>query len=241
MKQKTTYFFENSTTNSYLRYAHKLVPPVRTRTEEKISKHRFVRFVVNLLPCFLFSVLLFSCTFDYGTQDDSDKGLPDIVMESVEYVRMRSADPQARFQAERVERFEERRIMDLLNFSFEQYGNRGEEVNAYGRAGSGSMEIDSGDIRMDNTVRIEIEAEDIIIETIWLEWKDKDRILFGGETEEVIIQQQNGTTFTGVGFRINARYRTWEFSGHAEGTFVHEENEEGETAESEGADGGAGA
>jgi hypothetical protein len=51
-------------------------------------------------------------------------------MENVEYVRVRSADPQARFQAERLERYEERRIIQLRNFSFEQFGNRGEDVNA---------------------------------------------------------------------------------------------------------------
>jgi LPS export ABC transporter protein LptC len=147
-------------------------------------------------------------------------------MESVEYVRMRSADPQARFHAERAERYEERRIMELSNFSFEQFGNQGEDVNAHGRAGSGTVEIDSGDIRMDNMVRIEVESEDIAIETLWLEWKDNDRILFGGDEEEVIIQQQNGTTFTGTGFRADAGRRTWEFSGIVEGTFIQDDDEE---------------
>jgi LPS export ABC transporter protein LptC len=188
---------------------------------------------MDRVPPFLishFSLLIFllaSCSFDYGGQE-SDKNRPDIVMESVEYVRMRSADPQARFQAERAERYEERRIMELLNFSFEQFGNQGDEVNTFGRAGSGTVEIDSGDIRMDNTVRIEVESEDITIETLWLEWKDNDRLLFGGEEEEVIIQQQNGTTFTGIGFRADARRRTWEFSGSVEGVFVQEDDDEEE-------------
>ena len=165
----------------------------RIKNKEQRTICSFSRNMFNISLFSFYLIFLISCTFDYGSQDDSYKGLPDIVMESVEYVRMRSADPQARFQAERVERFEERRIMDLVNFSFEQYGNRGEEINAYGRAGSGSIEIDSGDIRMDNSVRIEVESEDIIIETVWLEWKDKDKLLFGGNEEEVIIQQQNGT------------------------------------------------
>jgi LPS export ABC transporter protein LptC len=178
----------------------------------------------------LCSLLFAHCSFDYGGQE-SDKSQPDIVMEIVEYVRMRSADPQARFMAERAERYEERRIMELLNFSFEQFGYQGEEVNASGRAGSGTVEIDSGDIRMDNTVRIEVESEDIAIETLWLEWKDEDGSLFGGDEERVVIQQQNGTTFTGIGFRANARRRTWEFSGRAEGTLVHKDDDEEESGE----------
>jgi LPS export ABC transporter protein LptC len=175
--------------------------------------------------CSLLIVLLASCSFNYGNEG-SDKSQPDIVMENVEYVRMRSADPQARFQAERAERYEERRIMELLNFSFEQFGSQVEDVNASGRAGSGTVEIDSGDIRMDNTVRIEVESEDIAIETLWIEWKDNDRVLFGGNEEEVVIQQKNGTTFTGIGFRADAGRRTWGFSGSVEGTFIHDDDKE---------------
>jgi LPS export ABC transporter protein LptC len=177
------------------------------------------------VSCSLLIFFLASCSFNYGSEE-SDKSLPDIVMENVEYVRMRDADPQARFQAERAERYEERRIMELLNFSFEQFGSQVEDVNASGRAGSGTVEIDSGDIRMDNTVRIEVESEDISIETLWLEWKDNDGLLFGGDEEEVVIEQQSGTTFTGIGFRADAKRRTWEFSSIVEGTFIHNDGEE---------------
>ena len=182
--------------------------------------------------CVLYSLLLLlpllcaSCSFDYGNQDGADKGQPDIVMENVEYVRVRSADPQARFQAELLERYEERRIMELRNFSFEQFGNRGEDINAYGRAGSASVEIDSGDIRMDDGVRIDVDSEDLAIETQWLEWKDKDRILTSGEEDEVNVFQKDGTSFTGIGLHADARRRTWEFKGSVEGSYTYEEAEE---------------
>jgi len=174
----------------------------------------------------IFSLLLASCSFDYSDQTGSDKNLPDIVMENVEYVRVRSADPQARLQAERVERYEERRIMELRNFSFEQFGNHGEEVNAYGIAGSASFEIDSGDIRMDNGVRIDVDSEELAIETRRLEWKDKDRLLTAGDQDEVNIYQENGTAFTGIGFHADARWRTWEFTGSVSGAYVHDDVEE---------------
>jgi LPS export ABC transporter protein LptC len=187
----------------------------------------------SLFLCSLFPVLcsLSFCSFDYGNQDGDDDKLPDIVMDNVEYVRMRSAEPQARLQAERVERYEERRIMELRNFSFEQFGSRGEDVNAYGRAGSASFEIDSGDVRMGDGVRIEVESEDIAIETTWLEWKDRDRILSGKDEDEVHIFQENGTVFTGTGFQANARLRTWEFTGIVSGIYVREDDEDEENAE----------
>ena len=177
--------------------------------------------------CFFLS-LLAACSFDYGFQDGIDKDQPDIVMDNVEYVRVRSADPQARLQAERVERFEDRRIMELQNLSFEQFGNGGEDINASGRAGSASFEIDSGDIRMAGGVRIEVESEDIIIETSWLQWRDRPRTLSGRSEDEVYIYQENGTVFTGIGFHADARQRTWEFSGSVGGTYIHEDDEEEE-------------
>jgi LPS export ABC transporter protein LptC len=181
----------------------------------------------NLYSLFLFSFLLFfsACSFDYGQQGSADNSQPDIVMENVEYVRVRSGDPQARFQAEHAERYEGRKLMELRNFSFEQFGGHGEEVNALGRAGSASVEIDSGDIRMTGGVRIEVESEDIAIETRQLEWKDKARTLSAGTNEAVNVYQSNGTVFTGVGFHADARSRTWEFSGGVSGTYIHEDDE----------------
>jgi LPS export ABC transporter protein LptC len=183
--------------------------------------------------CALFSclLLLVACSFDYDTQE-TDKNKPDIVMENVEYVRVRSADPQARFQAERLERYEERRIIELRNFSFEQFGNHGEEVNASGRAGSASIEMDSMDMRLDNEVRIDVDSEDLAIETEWLEWKDDARTLSGGPENEVNIYQEKGTAFSGMGFHADARRRTWEFYGNVSGSYVQDDDEE-ETANEE--------
>jgi len=194
-----------------------------------------------LFSFFIFLFSFSSCSFDYGNQEGADKNQPDIVMENVEYVRVRSADPQARFQAERLERYEERGIIELRNFSFEQFGSSVEEINAHGRAGSASVEIDSGDIHLDNEVRIDVETEDLAIETKWLEWKDKDRILTGGEEEEVNIYQESGTDFTGIGFRADARQRTWEFTGNVSGTYIQDDDEEEEEetdAEEEAEEGG---
>ena len=184
----------------------------------------------------MLTLLFASCSFDYGNQDGADGSQPDIIMESVEYVRVRSADPQARFQAERLERYEARRIMELRNFSFEQFGNHGEDVNAYGRAGSASVEIDSGDIHMDNGVRIEVDSEDFAIETRWLEWKDNDRILATGEEDEVNIFQNDGTSFTGIGLYADVRRRTWEFWGSVGGSYTYDDEEEEEQTETAAAE-----
>ena len=191
---------------------------------KQTPKIRRLPYFLFPLPCSLL-LLLAACTFDYGNQDGGDKNLPDIVMENVKYVRVRSADPQARFQAERAERYEERRVMELKNFSFEQFGNHGEDINAIGQASSASVEIDSGNIRLEDGVWIAVESEDLAFETKQLEWKDQERTLTAGDDDEVKVYQENGTSFIGIGFRADARRRTWEFSGGVSGDYVHEDEE----------------
>jgi LPS export ABC transporter protein LptC len=180
------------------------------------------------VPCSLICCLFLACSFDYDNAGGSDKNQPDIIMDNVEYVRVRSLDPQARLQAERVERYEERRVMELRNFSFEQFGDH-EEVNAYGRAGRASYEIDSGDIRMEDGVMIDVDSEDVAIETARLEWKDNERTLSAGPADEVRVYRENGTSFTGIGFQSNARSRTWSFTGTVSGTYIHDDDDAEDT------------
>jgi LPS export ABC transporter protein LptC len=180
------------------------------------------------------------CSFDYGASSSDTKDQPDIIMREVEYVRVRDGDPTARFQAELAERYEERQTMEIRSFSFEQFNPRKDEVNALGRAGNASMELDSGNIRLENGVRIEIESEDIVIETAGLDWRDAERELAGEEGAEVNISRSDGTSFIGRGFSANARSRTGAFSGGVEGSYSQDDDEEeaGEEAGEPGAESG---
>jgi LPS export ABC transporter protein LptC len=184
-------------------------------------------------------LLVFSgCSFDYGSAQAEDTGQPDIIMNDVEYVRVRNADPVVRFQAQRAERYEKRQLMELEDFSFEQFESHGEEINAAGRAGTASVELDSGNIRLGGGVSLAVDSEDITIETEKLSWRDRERVLSGDEEGAVNILRENGTSFTGWGFTANARNRTWEFSGGVEGSYTHDdEDEEEESPDEAGAAG----
>jgi LPS export ABC transporter protein LptC len=183
-----------------------------------------IKLLLSLLLIFSF----FSCTFDYGDKDAEDDALPDLIMENVEYVRVRSADPFARIQADRFERYEKQKLAKLENVVFEQYGDRGEEINVYGKAGSAVVNIESGDIFMDKNVNLEVRTEDITLETYQLEWKDEFRSIFPGEKNETFLYRENGTRFTGIGLQANARLRSWEFLGSINGVYVHEDDDEEE-------------
>jgi LPS export ABC transporter protein LptC len=148
-------------------------------------------------------------------------------MENVEYLRVRSSDPLARIKATRVERYEKQNLMKLENLTFEQYGERGKEINVYGKAGYAQVEIDTGDVFLDRNVRLDVAAEDIILETYQLEWKNELKSLSTGENAEIFIYKGNGTRFTGTGLRVDARKRFWEFTGSVRGTYIYDDKTEG--------------
>ena len=174
-----------------------------------------------------------SCTFDYGDSGETGKGRPDIVMENIEYVRVRGGDPHVRFRADYAERWEDEQIMEISNFSFEQFGDRGENINAEGNAGTAMVELSSGNVSLGSGIRITIESEDIVIKTNELEWRDNLRILSGAPQDIVEIERSDGTAFTGMGFKADVRNRTWEFSGEVRGIYVETDDEEDEDEEDE--------
>jgi len=183
---------------------------------------------IEVLTCCIILFLLLGCSFDYGEKEPSEDEQPGLIMENVEYIRVRSADPKARFKAERAERFEKQGVMRIQNMTFEQYGDRGKEINAMGSAGYASVEIQSGDIFMDQNVRIDVETDDITIQTFQLEWREEPHVLSTPEENEVNIFQDNGTNFTGIGLYVETRGRQWEFKGDVGGVFVHDDDEEEE-------------
>jgi len=186
--------------------------------------------------CFFCTFLLIACSFDYSAGTGLEDTRPDIVMENIEYIRVRGGDMLARFQAEHAERWEERQVMELRNLTFEQMEDHGETVNVEGAAKAAAVQIDTGDVSLSGGVRVSIESEDIIINTSELEWKDKEKAIKGGEEEEVDVQRSDGTNFTGRGFSADIRSRTWAFTGEVKGSYVEkdEEKDEEENEEEEG-------
>ena len=183
-----------------------------------------------LFPAVLF---LAACSFDYGDLLETGEGRPDIVMENLEYVRVRGGEHLIRFRADRAERWEDRRTMELWDFYFEQLENseEGVEANAEGRAGAASIQLDTGNVSLRSGVRVNMESEDIIITTVELEWRDRERLLFSAGQNEVDVERSDGTSFTGIGFSVNVRDRTWAFTGEVRGVYVETDDDDDEEEE----------
>jgi LPS export ABC transporter protein LptC len=187
-----------------------------------------------ITPLLCLAVFVFGrCTFDYGDAASQKDDQADIVMENVEYVRMRDGDPVVRFRAQQAERYETRQAMELQNFSFEQFYDHGSGINATGAAGSGLVELDSGNIQLEQGIIIAVEDEDITIVTETLSWEDEKRILAGSDEHRVNIQRSDGTVFSGTGFSADSRRKTWSFTGGVEGSYVDKDLEDDSDAEPE--------
>ena len=178
------------------------------------------------LFCLTQVLLVAACSFDYTGGQGLEDSKPDIVMENIEYVRVRGGDMLARFRAEYAERWEEQQTMKLRDFTFEQMEDRGETVNVEGGGKAATVQTDSGDITLSGGVWINIESEDVTLSTEGLEWKDKEKTILCGVEEEVDIQRSDGTSFTGIGFSADFRSRTWSFSGEVRGTYVESDEDE---------------
>jgi len=193
------------------------------------SNHRNDKLIFSLRCCsvvILAALLMIACSFDYSAGQGTDGGRPDITMENIEYARVRGGDLLARFHAEHAERWEERQIMGLREFYFEQLEDQGETVNVEGIAGAAEVHLESGDIVLFYGVRLTIESEDVIIRAPGIEWNDSEKIVTGSENDIVEVQRSDGTSFTGRGFSADIRRRTWSFSGEASGSFVEEDEQE---------------
>jgi LPS export ABC transporter protein LptC len=181
---------------------------------------------LNLAVLCIFVLFGAACSFDYGTSENGESDYPDITMEDLDYSRVRSGRIIARLQAETAERYENRRVMELKNYRFEQYNTNNAEVDALGSGGFASVELNTSNVHMSSGVEIIVDTEDMILETERLDWDDAGKTLTGGDNLPVNVEQSDGTRFTGTGFSADVRSRNWLITSDASGVYIHEDEED---------------
>ena len=168
-------------------------------------------------------VLSGACSFDYGAlSEESLDALPDLVMNEVEYVRVRDGEAVVRLQARSVERYERARRMVVISPRFEQYSDGGAE-GAFGSSATAVVYLETGDVDMAGGVSLSIPEEDLVIETEKLSWRDEDRMLRGAADGQVLVKKTDGSYISGGGFVADARSKSWELTGSVSGIFVEED------------------
>lgn len=168
-------------------------------------------------------VLSLSCSFDYGALSEETPGaVPDVVMNDVEYVRVRDGEPVVRLQARSVERYESERRMVIDSPRFEQYSDGGAE-GAFGGSSTAVVYLESGDVDLSGDVSLSIPDEELVIAAEALSWRDEERKLRGAADKPVLVKKTDGSYLSGVGFEADARSKSWELTGSVTGVLVEEE------------------
>jgi LPS export ABC transporter protein LptC len=176
----------------------------------------------------IFCPLLFArCSFDYGAGANGESALPDISMNTLEYARVKRGELQVRLKAEEADRYENRNLMELRGYSFQQYDTAG-VVDAEGHGGLVRVELDQLNVYMREGITISVETEDMVLETDSLDYSDREKTLKAAEDKNVTIEQSDGTSFKGAAFSANVRKRDFVFESGASGVYVHEDDEEEE-------------
>jgi len=185
---------------------------------------------IKIAYFFFFLILATGCSFNYGTISSNEDD-PNLIMENAEYIRITDGSPDIRVEAGEVRHYEKMHIMELDNFSFEQFiidfnANPGEqtadpELNAWGTAGQLRLETDTNNFLMRDNVTINVDSEDINIAAETINWNDNERVLRAHGT--VNITRSDGTFIQGTGFSADTRNRNWEFESAVEGTIIEED------------------
>ena len=171
-------------------------------------------------------ILIAACSFDYDTVSQKDDD-PNLIMENVEYVRITNGNPEVQVKADELRRYEAKHILELDEFSFEQFNAAPEgqeaipDVNARGKAAAAHLETDTNNFVIRGGIAIEVVSEDITLETSELSLQNNDRLL--NAPGFVHITRSDGTTLKGTGFSADVRKRNWEFESAVEGTVVDDD------------------
>ncbi|GMO57371.1 MAG: hypothetical protein Ta2G_17050 [Termitinemataceae bacterium] len=182
-----------------------------------------ILFVCSIIAMLGVMCVLSACHFEYDEDADYKSPLPEITMEDLKYIRVKNAKQIARMEAEIGDRFEERHVMELRQFSFEQYDVTTGVVDSVGAGGKAVFELDTGNVQMTERVHIKSDSEDMVIKTERFDWKDKTKALSGPDNSPVNVEKSDGTVINGNGFSADLRTKTFIFSNNVTGIYVLED------------------
>jgi len=187
--------------------------------------------VVRIFVLLLLALFTAACSFDYDTQTGDEEN-PDLIMTYAEYVRIENGNPVFKVDADEVRRYEAKHAMELDNFAFNQYNTVPEDnekipdINVRGFAGKARIETDTNNFYMSRGVYLEVNSEDITLETGDISWKDNERLL--NAPGKLSITRSNGTAMEGVGFSADARKKSWKFESDVKGSIVDDDDNKGD-------------
>ncbi|AEJ20858.1 LPS export ABC transporter periplasmic protein LptC [Gracilinema caldarium] len=182
--------------------------------------HFLVVFILIGIEC-----IFLSCSFDYGTSSEPEQEKPDLVMKDVDYVRVSDGKISLHMQADQINRYESKKLLQVQNISFEQYSKNSVGPDAVGSAGFAQFWTATSDAAFSGGVQIYINSENLSIEAKSLQWNHNSKKLLGPLDDQVLLKKSDGSILVGKNFSADGRSRSWQFTGPVSGTYQEDTDE----------------
>ncbi|PKL25903.1 MAG: LPS export ABC transporter periplasmic protein LptC [Spirochaetae bacterium HGW-Spirochaetae-3] len=166
--------------------------------------------------------ILSGCSLDYGAAmaEDLAADVPDTVVVGFSHTVIENGAPMFRLEAERGESFQAQKKMRLSDVRFIEYASGGLEVAAEGRADSAVFFTDTESAELSGSVRFRSARDGVSVESGYLEWDGKARLLRSRAEIVTTLSDDDGTSLSGSGFGVDAARRSFSFGNRADGRFV---------------------
>ena len=180
-----------------------------------------MRIVGALVLCAI--VCLAGCSFDYTGADiegERDASIPQVEIENARMVIER--DTRIELTADRIASYPEERLQRFEGLRFTEYGPDG-SVRVSGEAERGILYLDTEDVELRGTIRFYSQVEEAELESAYLYWENRTRVLRGQEDETVYIRRDDGSEVEGAGLRVDGRRNEVELTAGVRGVFRRED------------------
>jgi LPS export ABC transporter protein LptC len=171
---------------------------------------------------------LFACRFNYGELNVSDalaKSIPDIVLENYESTSVDNGKVIFRIAAKRAELFEAMKETHLSDVSFAEYDSSDGAVITSGRAATAVYFTDTENAEISGDLYVYSRKNGASLEGAYLYWDKAKKTLVGRRDRLITIKKDDGSLLKGEGFSADAKTRSIEYLGHAEGQIFLENSD----------------
>ena len=179
------------------------------------------------------SLIIAACSLDYSSvyaTEEMSEDIPDSILYEFTHTSVKEGTPIFRLSAGTAYIYNKKEETQLSDILFQEFNKKGEIITE-GRADEAVFFSESEDAEFWGNLFFYSLAEEASFQTAYLYWNDEEKKLIGRDNSEVLIRRDTGTEILGTGFEAEARTRIVTFTGPVSGTYVLEDEDEGQSTD----------
>lgn len=179
------------------------------------------------------TLIISACSLDYSSvyvTEDMSENIPDSILYEFTHTSVKNGLPTFRLSAGTAYIYNKKEETKLSDILFQEFNRKGEIITE-GRADEAVFFTDSENAEFWGNLFFYSSSEEASFQTAYLYWNNEEKRLIGKKDGEVLIERDTGTELRGTGFEAEARTRIVTFIGPVSGTYVQEDEDDGQTAQ----------